>query len=1114
MKKTQLTDALRNIRKRIVSYLSICLVVMLGVGAFLCTRYMETGIIREAAGYYRDRNFKDFELISSLGASDKSIEAIKAVDGVVDAEGVMEYEGSLQKGEFKKNVTVLSRTDRVSVPQLIDGRLPSASNECAIGEDFSEESGIKTGDTVTIYLTSSGDDDPLHGHQYTVSGLIKHPDYVHRKLTSTVILPVSAFDMSVTDDAYMRVFVRANDVALDDTFTQTYFDETAGTKKALEDLTEKLSTDRAGEVRVEAYSKIDEEWEKALAELEDAENDIADSEAELASKLKSGRKELKDAEKTLASELAEANRKIRKGELTIKNYEKKLAKAKAELKEYRAAYNEAKELKDLFKDEDNWVEGALEDVNTLLAYQEDPAAHPEVDQRAVELDLAQKLIDQKDNIQALIDYSKTDEAMEDAKKLEDLTGKPVVLYVKLLRLTDADKLLSSATNVMENEDAHFSKEELEIMKEVFEAILQVRSEFDDAEKTLDDSEKQISKGAATLKQKKGELKAAKRQLNAEKNSAEKKIRDGWSKYYSMKASYESKLEEAKALLAENREEAEKKLAEAKADVGEIDCDWIVLDRNANAGYVDVKVQLDSLRSTGMVFGVLFILITALVCFSTLTIIIEEQKKLIGTVKAFGFHKSEVLNKYLIFGLSAGILGDILAVFTGYCLSEIVQTVYSASNLYQYGRPASIMRPVPTILISLAMLLVCAVASILACSEVLRRPASALMSGQSLRKSTRKTVSSGRKGSLYSKLILRNIRDDKARVIVSTAIVAFCCMLIGVGLSFKLATTGMLAKQEGDINRFDIRMDMGSSVTDEQRAEMIALLDAKGVDHTEAVYQSCLFNTGSTITGMTMLAGDPDVLNKYFGMDSTDIRSELTSDGVIIPVRMSENYGYTAGDTVSVLDSAMQKHDAPVTGTYTCYFGRTVVTTPEGYRKIFEDEFDPNSSFMHLNGADAQALKKELLAINDDISFEGKSDFRTSFESVGALYNIIVYVTMGVALFMSFMILTNLANIFLTRKKNELIVMRVNGFSVKQTKGYLTREAVLTTVVGLAVGVLVGSLLTPYAVRILEPADLQFDRSYHSISWIIAGGIEGLFALIIYSTVFRRVKHFNLKDIAS
>ena len=130
-----------------------------------------------------------------------------------------------------------------------------------------------------------------------------------------------------------------------------------------------------------------------------------------------------------------------------------------------------------------------------------------------------------------------------------------------------------------------------------------------------------------------------------------------------------------------------------------------------------------------------------------------------------------------------------------------------------------------------------------------------------------------------------------------------------------------------------------------------------------------------------------------------------------------------------------------------------------------------------------------------------------------LYDIIVYVTTGVAIFMSFMILTNLASIFLTRKKNELIVMRVNGFSIKQTRKYLSREAVFTTITGLAAGVLAGSLLAPLVVRILEPADLQFDRSYHAIAWIAAAGLEGLFAVIIYSTTFRKIKKFNLKDIA-
>ena len=453
----------------------------------------------------------------------------------------------------------------------------------------------------------------------------------------------------------------------------------------------------------------------------------------------------------------------------------------------------------------------------------------------------------------------------------------------------------------------------------------------------------------------------------------------------------------------------------------------------------------------------------------------------------------------------------LAIIIGLGLSEIVQAVYSSSNLYQYGRAATVIRPVPTLIISLAMMLVCAAASVFACLDILRSPASVLMKGGKSKKAkAKKQAASSGGGTLYSRLILRNIRDDKARVIVSTAIVAFCCMLIGVGVSFKLATTGMLARQQSDINRFDLRVDAGDSVSDKDLAAMEALIAEKADDYTSAVYESHLFSAGDSITGMTVLAGDPAAIGDYYGIESDNAPLEPSSDGLLIPLRMSENYGYEEGGAVPVFDSSMELHEAPVTGTYTCYFNRVAVTTPEGYSKIFGEDFEPKSFFVHLSG-DTSELRNALLDINEDISFEEPSDFRESFESVGMLYNIIVFVTTGVAIFMSFMILTNLASIFLNRKKNELIVMRINGFSVKQAKGYLARETMLTTVIGLALGVIAGSILSPFAVRILEPADLQFDRSYHALAWIAAAGLEGLFALIIYGSVFKRVEHLNLRD---
>lgn len=1114
MKKTQLTDATRNIRQRIVSYLSICLVIMLGVGAFLATRYMEAGITREAAGYYADRQFKDFEIYSSLGATDADIRDAAEIPGVTAAEGAMEFDAVITKDSYKGNAKLFSITRSVSVPVLRDGVLPAAGGECAIGEDFAEISGISVGDDVTIYLKGTGTSEVLRTHKFKVTGLVSHPDYVHRKLVNTIVLPLASFDMSVMDDAYNKILFKTADVAAEDTFASAYFEKTADVRSALKDYADDLSGSREKAVKDSAYAEIDRQWEEAEAELQAANDEIEAGQSELDSKLASGRRELNDAEKKLASELAKYNKQLADGQITIAEYEKQIAAKKKQIAEIRK----------LLEPEDSSQTAVLdmladiyEDLKVIseLLDSDDEAAKDQEPYLSSERWIAQNVVDNMTQLRLFKIYAATDDARKNARKIDEQYNAGMTELLDIVNAFDMERLISESQDILASSEppyAHYSSYMAEPAKKLLSLYDSLNKGLKDAEAALDDAEKQIAAAEKTLAAKKAELKAGKKQLKEKEADARAEIRAGWARYRSEKNKYESKLAEARALLAENREEADAKLEEAHQEVEKIDCSCILLDRNANAGYLDVTGQLQSMRSAGLVFGILFILITALVCFSTLTIIIEEQKKLIGTVKAFGFHKLEVLSKYLLFAVSAGIIGSILALITGIVLTRIVLTVYSASNLYQYGQASTVIRIAPTVMISAVMILVCAVASIIACSGILRSPASMLMKGEtagSRKSSRRKTSSKG--GSLYSKLIFRNILDDKARVIVSTAIVAFCCMLIGLGISFKLATTGMVEKQQNDINRFDLRMDMGDTVTDEQRAALISVLERSGADYTEAVYESLLFDTGSTVTGLNVVAGDPDAITDYYGVQLDGKSVSIPSDGVLIPVVMSESYSYQPGDSITILDSGIHTHEAPVSGTYTCYFGRTVVTSPEGYRKVFGSDYEPHSCYIRTDG-DIEALKNALLSVSEDVSFESPDDFRASIDSVSQLYNIIVYVTTGIAILMSFMILTNLASIFLNRKKTELTVMRINGFSIRQTIGYLARESVLTTVIGLAAGVIAGLFLSPVFIKIMEPADLQLDRSLHIAAWIASVGLEGLFALIIYSTTFRRIRHLDLRDL--
>ena len=1193
MKKTQRKDAARNIRKRIVSYLSICLVIMLGLGGVFTTRYMDAGLVKQASDYYDAHRFKVFDLASSYGISEANLEKIRAADKVIDAEGVIQADGSVSFGNNKRNVTIISLTEKVSVPDVAEGKLPTGTDECMIGEDFAEVEGLKVGDRLRISLTGlsslkdkTGDvdigiKDPdseesdaddaedeeqdaadekvsmLLSKEFTVTGLMHHPDYLRRKSVNTVSLPLSAFNTEATEDLYTRTFVITEQPENMNMFSEKYFDSTEGTRLSLEELADELEEDRTNEVKAKAHAYIDEEWAKAEARLADAQDDIDAGKADLDRELAAGRKELADAQDKLDRETAKYEKLFKDSEKTLAEKEKqlnagkallaknkklldsarsKIRKGRKELREKEKQLEEGKEyfeigtaMIDLIKEKlggdeniDHIKETATEirrkteEIDKLI---KEGAEEQQIEEKVK--DLGEYIVEHKDEIKKVFDFAADPETGAALASMEEYVDRDLTKIRKAFDLINNygyDKFIEDATLMKDTGGLEYYNRLRETLLTTVDSIIDMIDALRGMEDTLADKEQQIKDAEKILNAKKKELRDGKAKFAAEKAKGERKIQDGWNKYYDQKLRYEEKLEEAIALLAENREMAEEKLAEARAEADSIErCDWIVLDRKSNAGYVDIKANIDAMSVMGVLFGILFTIITAIVCFSTLVIIIGEQKTMVGTVKAFGFHKSEILGKYLVFGVSAAVMGSILAIAGSLLMSGFVQKKYAQSGMYPIGVAKSIITPVPTVLFSLLVLAVTIAATVFACSDILRSPASMLMKGAVLKKEKKKkekkTASKG--GTLYSRLIIRNMVQDKARVMVTIAIIAFSCMLIGLGISMKFAFDGMMSRQASDVNRFDIRMDMNDDVTEEDEAALAEVLEKNGTSFMPATVEQTLYRWDNRLDGVTLICADPAKISEFYGVidQKTGEDIALPESGILIQKRMHESYDMNAGDTLPVLDSSLSEHEAEIAGTFVNYIGRTVVASPQAYRSIFGEDSETNSYFVKLNGADAEKVQEELMAVSDDISFVLKDSYKAKYESAAKLYNIIVIFTTAIAILISFMILTNLANIYLTRKKTELTIMRVNGFKIKEAKGYLSRESIITTATGLVLGVLVGAVLTPFAIKYLQQPDLEFVKSFQPIAWAAAVGLEALFSIIINTMVYRKVKDLNLRDIA-
>lgn len=141
MKKTFFLDTVRNIRKRLVSWLSISIIIFIGISGILGINSTAYSIERCVDGYYKEHNFKDYDITSNLGIKESEIEKFKSLAYIADAEGMISIAGKISFAGESSDATLLTKTSIISVPYATEGRLPQADNEVAIGKELAESIG-------------------------------------------------------------------------------------------------------------------------------------------------------------------------------------------------------------------------------------------------------------------------------------------------------------------------------------------------------------------------------------------------------------------------------------------------------------------------------------------------------------------------------------------------------------------------------------------------------------------------------------------------------------------------------------------------------------------------------------------------------------------------------------------------------------------------------------------------------------------------------------------------------------------------------------------------------------------------------------------------------------
>ena len=340
-------DSLKEIKNSFKRFISILLIVLLGVGFFAGIKATSPDMQETLNKYYEYNNVFDVEVISTLGLTNSDIEEIRKIDGVEQVEGAYSTDAIVSIGENEYVAKLHTLPENINKIDIVQGRLPQSENECVVEERFIEGTGKNIGDTIEFNIEDDEEGESiLKNNEMTIVGTVKSPLYISNergssqlgagKINYYVYVPKEV----INSDIYTELYICINSENLS-SFSNKYDDEIEKIKNNIEEIADARKEARHNELKDEANAEVDEaqkelddkkaeaqqQIDEAQAEIDNAKNELEDAR----NKISDSESELKTSRQKANNEFASAENKIAEAKSEIESKEKDLENAKVEL---------------------------------------------------------------------------------------------------------------------------------------------------------------------------------------------------------------------------------------------------------------------------------------------------------------------------------------------------------------------------------------------------------------------------------------------------------------------------------------------------------------------------------------------------------------------------------------------------------------------------------------------------------------------------------------------------------------------------------------------------------------------------------------------------------------
>lgn len=523
----------------------------------------------------------------------------------------------------------------------------------------------------------------------------------------------------------------------------------------------------------------------------------------------------------------------------------------------------------------------------------------------------------------------------------------------------------------------------------------------------------------------------------------------------------------------------------------------VLDRSTNTGYVCYDNDTNIVDGLAKVFPVFFFLIAALVCSTTMTRMIDDERGQIGTLRALGYTNTAIIWKYMVYSGSAAIIGCVIGFFGG-CFIFPFTIGEAYKMLYDFGRSVEFYFDPWLLVVTLLVSLLCSVGTtFLACKNELRCMPAELIRPKAPVAGKRifmeKITFIWKRMKFLHKITTRNVFRFKKRMIMMVMGISGCTALVMAGFGIKDSVSNIAEFQYDEIEVYDMEITFAETISEKDYGEIENILGDNADDISPLYKTTVEYISGESVKSVYLCSATEENMKPVMNFELMEGEVTYPSYGqVMISDGLAEAVDLKVGDVITFNDGNYDI-SLEISGVYKNYVWHYAYVNPDTYEDYFggqdtqSDAESTKENTLYVNiksDADAYELAAELSELENVLNITVVEEVKNMISNTMKMLDVVVWLVIGCAGALAFIVLFNLSNINITERVREIATIKVLGFYSREAGAYVFRENLVLTVMGIIVGIPLGVVLNGFIISQIKVDMFIIKETLFPLSYVL------------------------------